>query len=392
MSAKQIEHSATSIIESIDTLFFRFLVGKHKIYKVEEYNDGLSEDKSADKQLIPDSLKNGEGQSSALENKKNNEQCDSVDKRNVLLMRYFQQTLAKVIDVHIGNSDSLITKQLHESTLELLQALLRGEPRYSKLALLLETNTATKNYLLSLIANENFMSGLGRSPRKVRDTHSAIGLVGTEVLRYLLPALVFKCRIDFDSRHHMLFAQKLWRYGLTLGQACSALMNIDNYRRPYEGMLLSMMVNFTYVASYQQYLSSFDVVRHGCLSQAKKKGDKYSYDFFHAIETAPGSLQKLLLQSNLQLSLSISEKLFSKSFPHLVSALKEEVDARPFEARSKLGKILFQALRFSKYEQLRTSRLVKSEWLEKYLKNAHITPSTYKILLSQKLDRFKPTW
>ncbi|WP_284203857.1 HDOD domain-containing protein [Psychromonas marina] len=391
-----------SLMDAMDKLFLRFLVGKSKIYKEEEYNDGLSEAELDDKALNTESAssENGWNQRILLDVEKQRvmrEKADKQlnDKRNALLTRYFQQSLLKVINHRLANTDEVILEQLQlrETSLELLKKLLAGEPRYSQLALLLEDDIGTRNRLLSLVASEDFMSVLGRSPRFVRDIQSAVGLIGTDVLRYLVPAILFKYRINAYSQHNSLFAKKLWRYEMTLGQTCTALLKADDYRRPYDGMLLSAMVNFAYVASYQQYLSSFEIVRNTCLDQAREKGEKRRHDFFYDIQTDAASLQALLVsQSSLQLSLTLSEKLFSKSFPHLVNALKEEVESTPFEVRSKLGQLLFKAVRFAKYDQLRASRLFKPELLEQYMQNSHIEPDVYKSLLRQELFRFKPTW
>lgn len=402
MTTKHVEKLELSLMESIDKLFLRFLVGKNKIYKEGEYNDGLSEAES--EEIEPDvaagSAPDGWNQRILLDVEKERvmrEKADQrlKDKRNALLMRYFQQSLLKVINAQLEDGDTVILEQLQlrESTIELLKKLLAGEPRYSVLAMLLDQNVNTRKRLLSLVRSESFMSELGRSPREVRDVQSAIGLIGTEVLRYLVPAILFKYRINAYSQHNALFARKLWRYEMTLGQSCTALMIAENYRRPYEGMLLSAMVNFAYVASYQQYLSSFEVVRTTCLNQAREKGEKLRHDFFYDIQTDSASLQALLVsQSSLKLSLSLSEILFSKTFPHLVNALKEEVEAVPFETRSKIGKVLFKAMRFAKFDQLRAARLFKAEWLEEFLDQSQIEPATYKSLLRQELFRFKPTW
>ena len=111
------------------------------------------------------------------------------------------------------------------------------------------------------------------------------------------------------------------------------------------------------------------------------------------IETDSATLQALLVsQSNLKLSLVLSEKAFSKDFPHLVNALREEVEQLPFDERTTVSKILFKALRFAKYEQLRAARLFKSEWFAPYLAESQLDVPTYKNLLRQELFRFKPDW
>lgn len=402
MTSKTIVTSEQPLAESINQLFLRFLVGKNKIYKEEEYNDGLSETGlNGDDQLVLSSQdKSGWNQRILLDVEKQRVKRVEADKRlknkrNALLMRYFQQSLLKVVNEKLENSDNVINDQLQlrESTVELLKKLLAGEPRYSVLASLLELNIGTRNRLLFLVGCENFMAELGRDPRNVRDIQSAIGLIGTDVLRYLIPAILFKYRINAYSHHNILFAKKLWRYEMTLGQTCTALMQQANYRRPYEGMLLSAMVNFAYVASYQQYLASFEVVRTACLDQARDRGEKDRHDFFYDIQSDSASLQALLVsQASLKLSLVLSENIFSKDFPHLVNALKEEVEQVAFEERTLVGKILFKAVRFAKYDQLRSSRLFKTQWLDEYLQDSQIDSATYKNLLRQELFRFKPTW
>ncbi|MCW8995579.1 MAG: HDOD domain-containing protein [Psychromonas sp.] len=398
--AKKTDVSALSLAQSIDQLFLRFLVGKNKIYKEEEYNDGLSEGESESNDSVLAVEENGWNQRVLLDVEKDRvkrEQADQLlkDKRNALLTRYFQQLLLKVINEKLQNSEHVVNEQLQlrESSIQLLRTLLAGEPRYSVLASLLESNIATRKRLLSLVGCEHFMAALGREPRIVRDIHSAIGLIGTDVLRFLIPAILFKSQVKTYSHHNALFAKKLWRYEMTLGQTCCALMQKAGYRRPYEGMLLSAMVNFAQVASYQQYLSSFEAVRVACLDQARAKGEKERHDFFFEIQTDPASLQALLVsQANLKLSLSLSEKIFQEGFPHLVNALKEEVEQVAFEKRCLVGKILFKAMRFAKYDQLRASRLFKAQWLDDYMQDSHIDAETYKNLLRQELFRFKPIW
>ena len=115
--------------------------------------------------------------------------------------------------------------------------------------------------------------------------------------------------------------------------------------------------------------------------------------FFFELQTDSASLQAILVsKADLKLSLSLSETLFKKDFPHLVNALKEEVDQLPFEARSVVGQILFKAIRFAKYDQLRSSRLFKAPWLDGYLQYSQIDTETYKALVRQELFRFKPVW
>lgn len=401
MNSKISKKDTRTLAESVDVLFLRFLVGRNKLNNEELYNDGLAETQFDQEDVVRDSLsQDGWNQRILLDVEKDRVkrvEADKVlkDKRNAKLMKLFQQTLLKTIKIKLDNSDDVILNQLQlrDSTLELLKKLLATEPRYSILAALLELNLSTRNHLLSLVCSNDFMTTLGREARNVRDIQSAIGLIGIDVLRYLIPAIIFKYAISSNGLHNVLFVKKIWRYEMTLGQTCTALMQEVNYRRPHEGMLLSAMVNFAYVAAYKQYQISFDSVRTACLDKAREKGEKNQHDFFFDLTTEPATLQSLLVsQSDLALSLSLSEQLFSKDFPHLVNALREEVEQCAYSERSAVGKILFKAIRFAKYDQLRTVRLFKSEWLVEYLSDSQIDPETYKKLVRQELFRFKPSW
>lgn len=382
----------------IDKLFLHFLVGKSKIYKEEDYNDGLNQEESNeellesnvsgwDQRILLDVEK--ERQIRVLEAKK------SENKRNAILTRYFQQMLLSTIEEKLNDTESVLSEQLQmrDNSIELLILLLAKEPRYSVLAALLDLNPSTRNHIIGLVSSDDFMGLLGREKRLVNDVQTAVGMIGTDVLRYLVPALLFKYRINAFNQHNRLFARKLWRYQLTLGQTCTALMQEVGHRRPYEGLLLSAMLNFAYTASYQQYLESFENVRSRCIAEAREKGEKLKHDFFYEITSDSASLQALLMsKSDLKLSVTLGSKIFQKDFPHLLNALNEEVENVDFESRSKLGKVLFQAIHFAKYEQLRSARLFKREWLAEYLSIANIEPKVFKNLSRQELYRFKPNW
>lgn len=401
MTALMVIKPDTSLIESVDKLFLCFLVGKTQIEQEDESNDVLAESES-EKKVVKSKSNSPDGwnQRILLDVEKQRvlrelAEQKRKDKRNALLTRYFQQSLLKIINLKLERNNSLILEQmqLRESNLELLQVLLADEIVDTALAPLLEVNSNTRKQLFSLAGREKFMRELGRTPKAVGDMKVVIRLIGKDVLRYLVPAILFKSKINNYGQHNSIFAKKLWRYELTLGQTCTSLMITQGYQRPYEGLLLSALVNLGYVASYQQYLNSFAEVRNACLEQAREKGDKHRHDFFYNMQTDPASLQALLIsQSSLQLSLSLAEKLFMDSFPHLVDALREEVTSTPFETRSELGQILFKALRFAKYDQLRAARLFKPEWLDKYLHQSLLSDLSYNSLLRQELFRFKPTW
>lgn len=227
MTAKSHKANALSFTETVEKLFLNFLVGKNKTEAVsndEEYNDGLlGRELEGKSPAFSDQDKNGRNQRILLDVEKERVKREQAElrvkeKRNAVLTRYFQQLLLKVVHGKLENSDNVISGQLQlkESTLEFLKKLLAGESRYSVLAPLLELNISTRKRLLFLVNNKSFMAELGQDARYVRDSQTAIALIGMDVLRYLAPAILFKYRINGYSLHNPLFAKKLWRYEITL--------------------------------------------------------------------------------------------------------------------------------------------------------------------------------
>jgi len=384
----------------IDILFLRFLVGKNKIHQhsddglLEQSDDDQTEEENADSGWTQRILLGveKERQIQVLEEKKQQEKHDK------LLTSYFQRTLLSTINESLKDTKKVIIEQLKmpDCNIQLLSTLIAKEPRYSVLADLLKTDSFIRNHVMSLVASEDFMASLGREKRIVNDVQIAVGMIGTDALRYLIPALIFKRTLNpVNSRNpgQCLFSKKLWRYQLTLGQTCTYLMQQVEYRRPYEGHLLAAMLNFALSASFHQYSTSFDNVRTKCISEAREKEVQATYDFFYDFKVDPASFQTLLVnKADLKMSVTLATEMFSKSFPHLVNALTEEVECIDFESRSVLGKVVFQAVRFAKFEQLRAARAFKREWLDDHLKSAHIDIATFNALIAQELFRFKPNW
>jgi len=390
--------TSTTNLSDINKLFLHYLVGKTQISKDEDFSDGLYQQESHED--IKKKKGDGWNQRILLAVEKERVERELKEKtrqkkRNALLTRYFQQRLLSTIDSELQDIATVLSEQLQmrDSNIELLVELIAKDPNYSSLAELLDFNPSTRNHIINLVANDDFMALLGKGKYVVQDVRAAIGRIGTDILRYLIPSLIFKYRINSFNQHNRFFAKKLWRYQLTLGQACTSLMKECGYQKPFEGQLLSAMCNFAYAASFQQYLTSFESVRIKCIAEARENGEKVKHDFFFDIKSDPATLQALLIaKSDLKMSVLLSKQAFPKKFIHLHNALNEEVDNVAFEERSKVGKILFQAIRFAKYDQLRASRLFKKEWLDDYLTLANLDQETFRNLSRQELFRFKPDW
>jgi hypothetical protein len=386
----------------VDILFVRYLLGKSNLHQDKDYNDGLGAD-NRDERNVDEAQETGWNQRILLSVEKEKkiqvlEERQAQQRQNALLTSYFQKILLSTIKEKLKDTKKIINDnlQMQSQQVDLLITLVAREPRYSLLAEQLKADSYIRNHLMSLVASQDFMTSLGRNKRIVDDLQIAVGMMGTHALRYVVPALMFKQRISGLKVHnqiYLLFVKKLWRYQLTLGQACTVLMQEAGYRRPYEGHILAAMLNFAYTASFNQYSASFEQVRHQCIAESREKDLKKNYLFYQDFKPDLASFQSLMIgKSDLRMSLTLATEIFPKDFKHLLLALKEQVDNVDFEARSLLGKIVYQATCFARYEQLRVVRIFKREWLDDYLTSSHLSVDAFKNLSQQDLFRFKPNW
>ncbi|WP_108652608.1 hypothetical protein [Dongshaea marina] len=116
------------------------------------------------------------------------------------------------------------TLRLDTSALDLLALIAEPFPRLSVLASVVEVNQEIRRRILYLVANQRFMKQLGHSPRQSNSLQTAMGLIGIEVLKLIIPAMLFKYRIRMYSSNTPQMGPKLWRYLLTTGQSVSFLL------------------------------------------------------------------------------------------------------------------------------------------------------------------------
>ncbi|WP_108652609.1 hypothetical protein [Dongshaea marina] len=119
---------------------------------------------------------------------------------------------------------------------------------------------------------------------------------------------------------------------------------------------------------HHKFVFGFDETKQNCLIDAREQGKKKLHDALYEVKPNPALMISLMDKHELSLSARLAQSGFDKKFPHLVNALEEESNQTPFAERHLLGQSLYQALRFSRFEQLRSAKLFAKPELELYLK------------------------
>lgn len=392
MSAVQKSNNLT-LAQRIHTRFDHFLVGKNYVLGDEDFNDGLELElleQEEDKEV----KESGWSQRILLDVEKARVEKEQAAKRQrakalQVAASYFNKRHINDMLGQLSEPERVMAHLLRmpSSTTDLLLSLTLPFPRLSAIGAMLEQNPEVKRRLLYLVGSDSFMELLGRKPRAVKDAQAAVGLLGVEILKQIVPAMVFKYRIKMHNAVIPGLGKKLWRHILTTGLATSYLLEQQGYKRPAEGMMLGGLLFLGHMACLHQFLRSFDETMVDCLNEARQKGDKKFHDLLFDVEADPRILEKFLQERALEIGLALAKQGFQEGAPQLITALQEEVDDLSYDVRSTLGKALFSGLRFSIFEQLRAAKSFSQEELTPWREYTRIAPAMFKEMHNKALHR-----
>ena len=382
-----------NIANKINAKFEHFLVGKNYILGDDDFNDGL-ELELLEQEEEKESSASGWSKRILLDVEKARVEKEAAERRQrekalQVASAYFNKRLINDMLKQLSEPDRVMTHLLrvHASTIDLLIALTLPFPRLSLIASMLEQNPELKRRLLYLVGSHSFMALLNRKPRVVKDAQAAVGLLGIEILKQIVPAMVFKFRIKMHNAVVPGLGKKLWRHILTTSLATTYLLEQQGYKRPAEGMMLGGLLYLGHMACLHQFLRSFDETMVECLNEARQKGDKKFHDLLFDVEADPRILEKFLAEKAVEISLALAKESFQSGAPQLISALQEEVDDHNYKVRGTLGKALYSGMRFSMFEQLRAARIFAQEELGPWREYAQISGVQFKDMHKKSLYR-----
>ncbi len=382
-----------AVVNKVNKKFQQFLVGKGYTLVDDDFMDGLQLEQ-LEQEEANEHNPSGWTDRILLDVEKARVEREEAEKRKrekdlTLASSYFRKRFVSNVVTNLADTNGTLKQilRIFPSTVDLLAILALPYPRLSVIASMLDQNPEIRKRILYLVGSSNFMEQLERKPREVKDTQAAIGLIGTEILKYIVPAMIFKYRIKMSNDIAPLLGKKLWRHIFTTGMAVSYLLEKDGYKRPSEGLVLAALVHLGDIACFHQFLRSFDDTMTDCLNEARKNGDKVFHDLLFDVQPDMRVLEKLLDEKAPTLSLELAEQGFYDSMPQLVTALEEEVRDKDYAKRSLIGKALYRGIRFSRFEQLRAAKIFYKDELSPYLKYAQLDMDLFREMHKAGLHR-----
>jgi len=223
---------------------------------------------------------------------------------------------------------------------------------------------------------------------KVTSLRNAMGFIGTEDLRILVPAYTMQSLIPKHLEPFNLLRQKLWEHSLTTAITAQVLAELDGEVTPELAFVTAMMHDLGKGALARLYAISFDEVQRELLRELREEARSERYNAL--LELLPSEL--FLRNLMLHFSSVFTAKLFSEikfQFIPFNAVYQDLASTTKVNKLSGLARILYQAQRYSQFRMMYSANFATADDGKILSKDADLSQSSLEVLRGVNLKRLR---
>ena len=224
---------------------------------------------------------------------------------------------------------------------------------YSKLTVLSTNDNQLRNNLLMLVNDPKFCARIGKMARGINEPQVAIGTLGTENCRVLLPILMVKPILRWHNPLTKNIAPKLWQHMILTANVTRMRLDMAGIKNPEQGVLLGVLRtigNFAVVNQFPQLFEDALVEKMRYYRENNLRDEYYA-----CAEVTPNLnlLPKLLVNLDNAITRKVIEEIeWGPNTVHLKNALLDDLEERPILERSEFGVALAQGQAYAIFDML----------------------------------------
>lgn len=224
---------------------------------------------------------------------------------------------------------------------------------YSKLTVLPTNDNQLKNNLLTLVNDPKFCARLGKMARGINEPQVAIGTLGVDNCKLLMPILMVKPILRWHNPLTKSIAPKLWQHMILTANVTRLRLEQAGVKNPEQGILLGVlrtMANFSIVNQFPQLFEDALIEKMRYYRENNMRSQYYA-----CAEVTPNLnlLPKLLVNLEPVITRKVIEEIeWSPHTVHLKNALLDDLEERPILERSEFGAALAQGQTYSIFDML----------------------------------------
>jgi hypothetical protein len=396
--------NSKNITKVVNLRHFQWLITK-SLSETEDLSDGLfnknyfdqsisltPENRQSNQRLLLDVEKSGEIR--RAEQRRLHEEGRTAAKKTV------SDYMSKCMRRHLSDSVHINRKliRLPSAFADLMDALYSKNSNYKTLSSLIVSTTGLEKQLISLVNNPEFCRSVGREARKVKTAQAAVGFIGPQGLKQVIPMMVIKSQLKSDCTHYPLMAQKLWSYAITVANGATIVLKNSGYggvnddARELDGTFLGLFSVLGIIAIHHQFSLSFEDAKQHFLVKYREDKDRKLYDAMLTVEANLDLMHEFMAEFSNKITIMIAEDFKWGGLKYLHSALLKSLGSSdgPFDFTNMCvhSIALNQASCYAKFEMLRRAkRFTAKEHIRPYLDGTMLHPDTINSLIKKDLRK-----
>ncbi|MCY7295313.1 HDOD domain-containing protein [Alteromonas sp. a30] len=270
---------------------------------------------------------------------------------------------------------------LNDNLPEILDALSVRAVSIAKLEPLIAETGWLATDLLKLVNTPKFRKTdrLGKVV-VVENLKMALSFIGIENLKMLIPAKIFKRAIPQITDPFPAFKNRIWEHALASAISCQHMAKLNKAESSH-AFTLGMFHELGKLAIAKLYFRTFDETHREALIEAHDNLKREEHTALQKIAPSSDYLLALIWEHSQPLSAKIIEKMSMKRV-FIANAMQEFANKVPYKTMTPLAQVLLQGNGYSKFNALKSVKLITTDEAKLFLKSLHITPTKLQAMKS----------
>lgn len=301
--------------------------------------------------------------------------ADAIKTASLLINKEASKQIQTDLSDNARNFRSLL--RLSSAGNDLFEVLYAKVATLSRVASIIEHNFPQfSRFIIDTVNSSAFCKSLGRTPKNVRDIRAALGFIGLDGLRVLLPIMFFKEKVRFHNESLPLMANKYWSYSLRLSNTARYICDCHGIGQPDRALLPGVMRNLGSLAVYHQFEHSWMTAKQNImikLRESEKDEDRSIYYACKDVQPSGKSLIQIMPSLSDKITRHVVEQCDWQQLRREKNALLEDLEDIDMSKRSPMGIALKQARLSAQFNILSRHKLVKKDEIKPILWRSRLT-------------------
>lgn len=208
-------------------------------------------------------------------------------------------------------------------------------------------NTALADSIIALVNNPTFCHSINKTAKNIRDLKTAIGFIGIERCKMLLPVLMLKPLLKWNDSNTKLITPKIWQHAILTANATKKRLEDAGFKYPEEGFAIGLIRNIGHFIIMNYFTMTFEKTMEEIITYYRDNGMRE--EFYACADITPKLrfLPSLLSDVSEDLTRKIVNNIDWGHRPYLREAIIQDIDDTPVRERSLHSVALMQGRSFS---------------------------------------------